>query len=398
MASTTYNVGGIEMPRPFKVRRLGHFGFFHAENEKAVRFYGENFGLRLSDTASMPGTPPIAFFTTYGADHHAVVHIDAKAALATEPEAYARGVTFNQISFQVGTLQEVIDAYHYCMANKIRVMGVGRDFPGSNWALYFFGPSGHTVELFYGMEQIGWQREAKPTELYIRGPIFANPHDVPAVPQPAEIQEWLSIEASKALAKGTRLISELPYDYVVGGIRAQWPFAINKVGPLSFFVDDVAASEEFYVTHVGLVRTEEVIYQGHRCVFLRSGAEHHTIALLPLALRETLGFDPRTQFMSMGLELGSYEQLKDARKFLLKRGLQLIDDVPQALRPGIDYAFYVRDPSGHAVMLYYYMEQLGWDGRPRSAADRRQVSSEWPETLPALSDTYMDQLLQGPIA
>ena len=47
--------------------------------------------------------------------------------------------------------------------------------------------------------------------------------------------------------------------------------------------------------------------------------------------------------------------------------------------------------------LYYYMEQLGWDGKPRPQAQRRQVQKEWPETLEPLSDTYMDQVYQGPL-
>ncbi|MDP9082764.1 MAG: VOC family protein [Pseudomonadota bacterium] len=396
MEPKVYNVGGLELARPFKTRRLGHFGFYHEKNAEAVAFYRDNFGLRVTDSAAKPGGPPMVVFTTHGADHHSVVHIDSNLAREVFAEPYARGVTFNQISFQVGSLQEVVDAYQYCMANAIKVMGVGRDFPGSNWALYFYGPNEHTVELFYGMEQIGWQRESKPPEAYLRGPIFANPHDVPELPQPAEAQELRALESSKA-GNGTRVGCDLPYDYAIGGVRSQLPFAINKVGPLSFFVDDVSASQSFYVDRVGLQLSEEVIWEGHRCVFLRTGTEHHTIALFPMALRERLGFDPRTQLMSMGLELGNYQQLKDARDLLSKRGLELIDDIPPQLRPGIDYAFYVRDPSGHAVMLYYYMEQIGWDGRPRPADQRRRISSEWPETLPALSDTYMEQSIQGPI-
>lgn len=55
------------------------------------------------------------------------------------------------------------------------------------------------------------------------------------------------------------------------------------------------------------------------------------------------------------------------------------------------------DPDGHLVQLYYYMEQVGWDGRPRPRADRRAVGPEWPETLEPLSDTYVDQTFQGPL-
>ncbi len=43
------------------------------------------------------------------------------------------------------------------------------------------------------------------------------------------------------------------------------------------------------------------------------------------------------------------------------------------------------------------MEQRGWDGKPRPQAQRRRVSKEGPETLEPLSDTYMDQVYQGPL-
>jgi hypothetical protein len=43
------------------------------------------------------------------------------------------------------------------------------------------------------------------------------------------------------------------------------------------------------------------------------------------------------------------------------------------------------------------MEQIGWDGRPRPASQRRPVEPVWPETLEPLSDTYTDQVFQGPL-
>ena len=42
------------------------------------------------------------------------------------------------------------------------------------------------------------------------------------------------------------------------------------------------------------------------------------------------------------------------------------------------------------------MEQIGWDGRVRPAAERRRVNGQWPEALEPLSDTYVDQVFQGP--
>ena len=57
------------------------------------------------------------------------------------------------------------------------------------------------------------------------------------------------------------------------------------------------------------------------------------------------------------------------------------------------------DPEGHCIKLYYYMEQVGWDGKPRPEEMRRESLpvSQWPEVLDPLSDTYADQTFQGPL-
>ena len=42
MATTqqrTYDVGGVKLDRPFKIRRLGHFGFNVTKMEESKHFY-----------------------------------------------------------------------------------------------------------------------------------------------------------------------------------------------------------------------------------------------------------------------------------------------------------------------------------------------------------------------
>ena len=72
-------------------------------------------------------------------------------------------------------------------------------------------------------------------------------------------------------------------------------------------------------------------------------------------------------------------------------------EIPEELHPGVDYSVYVQDPDGHLVQLYYYMEQLGWEGKPRPQDLRRRTGGDWPESLEPLSDTYVDQVFQGPL-
>ena len=74
------------------------------------------------------------------------------------------------------------------------------------------------------------------------------------------------------------------------------------------------------------------------------------------------------------------------------------EDIPQELYPGIDYSAFVIDPDGQLIQLYAYMEQVGWDGKPRLASERRDVKrGHWPDTVDQVSDSYMGEPFLGPL-
>jgi len=173
-------------------------------------------------------------------------------------------------------------------------------------------------------------------------------------------------------------------------------FKIVRLGPVELFVADMQAAEKFYRDTLGFTLTEEVDYRGHRCLYLRANTEHHSLALYPTALREKLGLSPHTTSMSLGLQLANYRQVRDAVTFFKERGARFAE-VPPELYPGVDYAAHVLDPDGHCVKLYYYMEQVGWDGKPRPKELRRKVDpAKWPETVEPLPDTYEGEPFLGP--
>jgi catechol 2,3-dioxygenase-like lactoylglutathione lyase family enzyme len=254
-------------------------------------------------------------------------------------------------------------------------------------------PDGHRVELFYGMEQIGWDRRSKPTAAYVEA--VRNGF---TVPQPSEMTEIMASERDGvALDSGFRPVEELPCTYCVGGVMLPRPFKITKIGPVHLFVADVDQSERFYTELLGLAKTEEINYRGHRCVFLRCNTDHHVIGLFPRALREELGLNPKTTLMSIGMQVATYAQLRDAIGFLRDKGLRLIETIPGELYPGIDYAAHLVGFDGHCMLLYHAMEQVGWDGRPRPAAQRRRVTRDWPQAIEPLADTYVGEAMQGPL-
>ncbi len=396
-----YNVGGVIYPRPFKIRRLGHFGFNVNDLKKGEDFYGRLLGFRITDDLDIR-TLGAQFdnledgrvlFMTHNADHHAFLLAHRSLGAIFGDDAESADVTLNQITWQVNTLEEVVNAVEYFNKNDVTLRRMGRDMPGSNWHVYVRDPDGHTIELYYGMEQVGWDGLSKPTELYYRR--FNETPPLPQISEKTEVEE--AAQSGIDVYSGFRRKDIGTGDYVVGAVRLPRPFKITRIGPVKIFVNDVGASEAFYTETLGFQRTEVVIYKGHRCVFLRAGTEHHSVALFPKPLREILGLSDHTSCATVGLELGGYAQLCDAVSFLKREGVRFSDAMPAELSPGVDYTAHILDHDGHCLQLYYYMEQIGWDGQPRPAHLRRKVSEPWPETLEPMSDTYADPSFMGPL-
>ena len=399
----TYDVGGIQLDRPFRIRRLGHFGFNVQDVHKCLEFYTDllgfsiadpiDFGHRIEDPEEREKIGnTTGYFLRHGTDHHSFVVFPWKALHAMAGKPDWQDMTINQITWQVGSLREVGRATEWLGDEGVSIRRVGRDMPGSNWHVYPFDPERNINELYYGIEQIGWDGRSKPRTMHLKG--FT---DKPPLPQISEYRE-----VQNAVAEGVDVTSGYRHEpdsegtYDVGGILLPRPFKITRIGPLRLFVADIEASTSYYRDRLGLTVTEETVWNGHRCVFLRANTEHHSIALYPKAIRDELELNPRTRCMSFGLQVADYSQLRAAIDFLKERDVE-IKYLPPELSPGVDYSACAIDPDGHALQLYYYMEQVGWDGRPRPPEMRRKIDNEnWPETLDPLSDSYEGEPYMGP--
>jgi catechol-2,3-dioxygenase len=157
-------------------------------------------------------------------------------------------------------------------------------------------------------------------------------------------------------------------------------------------VQDVQQSREFYESTMGLTVTETRSWHGHQCVFMRVNTEHHSLALYPIAMRQELGLSPHTTLMSFGCQLANYRQLRDAVPFLRERGVQ-VRELPPELSPGIDYSCLAIDPEGHAVQLYYYMQQSPFSELSAPGAEHIQA---WPATVEARADSFGGEPYLGP--
>ena len=59
----------------------------------------------------------------------------------------------------------------------------------------------------------------------------------------------------------------------------------------------------------------------------------------------------------LGFQVGSYQQLRDAVRFLKANNVPVID-VPAEFHTGIEYAAHFLDPEGHCIRLYHAIESV----------------------------------------
>jgi catechol 2,3-dioxygenase-like lactoylglutathione lyase family enzyme len=399
-----YNVGGVQLERPFKVRRLGHVGFHFSDMPGALHFYHDLLGFRISDVidfrtrvdpAKLEGLDPHTYFTRFGTDHHSFVFGSAKVREIARPGAHRpdRVDDMGQISWQVDSLAETVNVTPWLKERGVTITRVGRDMPGSNWHSYFLSPEGHNNELFYGMEQIGWDGTTKPKPMYADG--FSETPPLPQRPESQEVEDM--INRGVRLQDGYRDPEPGPFPYDVDGIMMARPFRVTGIGPLGLFVSDMEAELGFYTETMGFKITEEVQCRGETVHYLRASSEHHSLALYPAALKDKLGIPVQTTCAVMGFQVGSYSQLRNAIGYLKSEGVPLFE-VPVEFHTGIDYAAHFLDQDGHCIRLYHAMEYVDWDGNPRPNNRRNQTPpSAWPETLPDGANAFAVNVFQGPL-
>jgi catechol 2,3-dioxygenase-like lactoylglutathione lyase family enzyme len=402
-----YNVGGVLLDRPFKIRRLGHFGINAIKMEEALHFYHALMGFRIVDIRDpfpegrevpdelKPFGDLRGYFFRYSHDHHAFVLYNHQQRGAVDKLGrWRENITVNQITWQVGTLAEAVNGHHWLKDSGSKMIRAGRDMPGSNWHTYLMDADWFQNELYYGIEQIGWDGYSKPWDMHNRE--FKEVAPLPQISEYREVKE--AIEAGVEMNTGYRDIEPLEEKHDVDGILLGRPFKITKIGPVRLFCQDIDAALSFYRDSLGFIETETVDYKGYRCVFLRNNTEHHSMSLYPIALRKELGCREDSQLFAFAVRLANYQQLKNAVAFFREQGCTVREDIPQELYPGIDYSAFVVDPDGQLIQLYAYMEQVGWNGKPRPASERRRViPGDWPDALDSVSDSYMGEPFLGPL-
>ena len=144
------------MTLPFAVRKLGHVVVNVADLEKSRRFYTEVLGFQPTDIYGDDKMPGGMVFLRCNGDHHCLALV---GGLASGGDAKR---TLHHIAFELATLDEVFRARDHLRKHGARIVFEGRRRAGCQVSVEFLDPDGHHLELYWGVDQIGYDGRSRP--------------------------------------------------------------------------------------------------------------------------------------------------------------------------------------------------------------------------------------------
>jgi catechol 2,3-dioxygenase-like lactoylglutathione lyase family enzyme len=141
----------------FHIGKLGHLVLQVADLEKSTAFYTGILGFRVSDVYPEEMMPGGMVFLRCNTDHHCL-------ALVGAADGEAQNKELHHFAFEVPTLPEVVRARDRLRAHGVKIDFEGRRRAGCQIAVEFRDPDNHSVEIYWGVDQVGSDGRVRPSE------------------------------------------------------------------------------------------------------------------------------------------------------------------------------------------------------------------------------------------
>jgi catechol 2,3-dioxygenase len=147
-------------------RRIGHIGLVSRDLDRLVAWYEDVLGFQVSDR--MPYPEDHAYYEGVwmrcNTDHHVVSLFGLRAAQPPAPpelrELAAPG--FHHVAFEMESFADLQRIARYARDHDIPIAGMRTGGPGVQLRVYVWDPDDHMVELFWGLDQVGWDGSTRP--------------------------------------------------------------------------------------------------------------------------------------------------------------------------------------------------------------------------------------------
>jgi catechol 2,3-dioxygenase len=140
----------------FHIGKLGHIVLQVNDLERSTAFYTQVLGFKVSDVYPDEMMPGGMVFLRCNTDHHCL-------ALVGAAEGQAGNRELHHFAFEVPTLAEVIRARDRLRAHNVKIDFEGRRRAGCQIAVEFRDPDNHSVEIYWGVDQVGSDGRVRPS-------------------------------------------------------------------------------------------------------------------------------------------------------------------------------------------------------------------------------------------
>ena len=142
--------------------RLGHVGIAVRDMDRMVEFYCTALGMQVSDRMAYPDGGPLVegVWLRCNADHHVLALFRPSAAASDGDAAGPYGL--HHVAFELGSFEELRRAARHVAQHHGPLRAVRQGGPGCQLRIYFPDPEGNLVELYWALDQVGWDGRIRP--------------------------------------------------------------------------------------------------------------------------------------------------------------------------------------------------------------------------------------------
>jgi catechol 2,3-dioxygenase len=140
---------------PFRIGKLGHAVLVVKDIDESVRFYTQVLGFKVSDVYPDSMVKGRMVFMRFNDDHHGI-------GLVGQAREASRHRELHHMAFEVPTIDDVFRARGHLVKHGVQVDFDGRRRAGSQVSVEFRDPDGHRLEIFWGLDKVDWDGQARP--------------------------------------------------------------------------------------------------------------------------------------------------------------------------------------------------------------------------------------------